>query len=135
MAAQRSAQQERKQEVAIAALLTQRSIEDAARASGIGEKTLRRWLQTPTFSTAYRNARRQAVGQATARLQQATSAAVSVLLTIMLDGNAPTSSRIRAAQAVIDTSFRAVELDDIEARVAELESLKEKKDNTAGEVQ
>lgn len=130
MVRQKSAQQERKQELAIAALLSQRSIEDAARASGIGEKTLRRWLQTASFSNAYRDARRQAVGQATARLQQATSAAVSVLLTIMLDANASSSSRIRAAQVVIDTSFKAVELDDIEARLVELERLRKQKEDS-----
>lgn len=112
---------DRKHEEAIAALLSQRTLEEAARAIGVGSKTLQRWLQEPEFQRAYRDARRHAVGQATARLQHASSAAVSVLLTVMLDGNAPQSSRLRAASTVLEMSFRAVELDDIEARVAELE--------------
>jgi hypothetical protein len=65
----------RKQEDAIAALLTQRNVEEAARAAGISVRTLLRWLKLPEFQTAYRQARRDAFGQATARLQQGASAA------------------------------------------------------------
>ena len=110
-----------KKELAIAALLSQRSIEDAARVVGIGSKTLLQWLQVPEFQVAYHAARRQAVAQATARLQHASGAAVSLLLTVLLDGNAPTSSRVRAAHTVFEMSYRGVELDDVEARLAELE--------------
>jgi hypothetical protein len=70
----------RKQEAAIAALLSQRTVEDAARVAGIGTRTLFRWLELREFREAYLQARRQAFGQASARLQQATGAAVSVLL-------------------------------------------------------
>ena len=62
----------RKQEEAIAALLTHRSIEEAAKACGIAPRTLLRWLKVPEFKAAYRAARREAVGQAIARVQQAT---------------------------------------------------------------
>ena len=61
----------RKQEEVIAALLTQHNIEDAARTAGIGARTLLRWMKLPEFNVAYREARRAAFGQATARLQQA----------------------------------------------------------------
>src|ERR1700681_4321921 len=74
----------RKQEDAIAALLTQRNVEDAARAAGIGVRTLLRWLKIPEFQKAYRDARRAAFGQAVARLQQGTSAAATTLLKTML---------------------------------------------------
>src|SRR5580704_487124 len=49
--------------------------EEAARAVGIGARTLLRWLQMPEFQAAYLQARREAFGQATARLQQASGAA------------------------------------------------------------
>jgi hypothetical protein len=39
----------RKQEDAIAAFLTQPTPAEAARQTGVGEKTLRRWLQEPGF--------------------------------------------------------------------------------------
>jgi hypothetical protein len=47
----------RKKEEAIAALLSQPSIEQAARVAGIGPKTLLRWLKLPEFQAAYREAR------------------------------------------------------------------------------
>ena len=85
--------------------------------AGVGTRTLFRWLEAPEFREAYLLARRQAFGQASARLQQATGAAVSVLLTLMLDSNAPAASRVRAAQGVLDLAAKALELDDIEVRL------------------
>lgn len=110
-----------KQEEAIAALLSQRSVEDAARAVGVGTRTLMRWLKQPEFDKAYRQARRDAFAQATARLQQASGTAVSVLVKIMIDGSSPASSRVRAADCVLGHASKAIELEDIEARLAELE--------------
>jgi transposase-like protein len=111
----------RKKEEAIAALLSQRNLEDAARAVGIGTRTLLRWMQVPEFNTAYRKARWDAVSQSTARLQQATGAAASTLLKIMVDQNTPASTRVRAAECVMNHAMKAIELEDIEARVSELE--------------
>jgi hypothetical protein len=111
----------RKKEEAIAALLSQRNIEEAARVAGIGHTTLLRWLQVPEFDAAYRKARRAAHSQSIARLQQASSAAVAALLKVMVDPNTPASSRVRAADCVLDHSAKAIELEDMEVRVAELE--------------
>ena len=44
-----------------------------------------RWLQMPEFQKAYREARRDAFGQAVARLQQGTSAAATTFLKTMID--------------------------------------------------
>jgi hypothetical protein len=88
----------RKQEDAIAALLTQRNVEEAARAAGIGTRTLLRWMKLPEFQAAYRQARREAFGQSIALLQHATSPASATLMKIMVDANAPASTRIRAAE-------------------------------------
>jgi hypothetical protein len=115
----------RKQEEAIAALLTQRNIEEAARAAGIGARTLLRWLKLPEFQAAYRQARREAFGQAVARLQQGTSAAATTLLKTMIDPATPASVRVRAAEAIFNHAAKAIEIEDIEARVAELERVAE----------
>jgi hypothetical protein len=111
----------RKKEEAIAALLSQRNIEEAARFVNIGTKTLLRWLQLPEFDRAYREARRAAFSQSIARLQQASSAAAATLLKIMVDPTAPAASRIRAADSVLGHAAKAIEIEDIEARVSELE--------------
>jgi hypothetical protein len=110
-----------KREDAIAALLSQRSVEDAARVAGISTKTMLRWLQLTEFQVAYRQARREAFGQATARLQQASGAAVSTLLKVMVDQSTPASTKVRAADCVLDRAGKAIEIEDIEARVAALE--------------
>ena len=111
----------RKQEEAIAALLSQRNIDEAARAAGVGTRTLIRWLKLPKFRKEYRKARREAVHQSVARLQQATGAAASVVLKLMTDPNVPAAVKLRAAECVFDRAFKGVELEDIEARVSELE--------------
>ena len=111
----------RKKEEAIAALLTQRNVEEAAKAAGIGTNTLLRWLKVPEFNDAYREARRAAFGQSVARLQQASSAAVTVLLKVLADPTTPPSVRVRAADSVLDHSAKAIEIEDIEARVAAIE--------------
>ena len=111
----------RKMEEAIAALLTQRTLDDAARSVGIGTPTLIRWQKHPEFQTAYREARRAAFGQSIARLQQASCAAVSVLIKVMADPTSPPSTRVRAADSVLDHAAKAIEIEDIEIRVADLE--------------
>jgi hypothetical protein len=111
----------RKQEEAIAALLTQRNVEEAARAAGIGTRTLLRWMKEPEFDAAYWEARRLAFRQSVARLQQASGAAVSTLLKIMVDQSAPHPTRVRAADSILDHAAKAVGMEDLDARLAELE--------------
>ena len=48
-----------KQEQAIVALLNEPTVTRAARALGVNDRTLYRWLDDPTFSGAYRRARRR----------------------------------------------------------------------------
>ena len=111
----------RKQEQTIAALLTQRNLDEAAKAAGISMRTLMRWLKLPEFQTAYREARRTAYSQAVAKLQQGATAAATTLLKVMLDQTTPASVKVRAAECVMNHSSKAIEIEDVEFRVAELE--------------
>jgi transposase-like protein len=111
----------RKKEEAIAALLTQRTVEDAARSVGIGAATLLRWQKEPEFEKSLREARRSAYGQSIARLQQASSVAVTALLKVLVEPGTPPSTRVRAADSVLGHAAKAIELEDIEARLSELE--------------
>jgi hypothetical protein len=114
-----------KQNEAILALLTNRSVEDAARAVKITPRTLYRWQEEPLFDKAYRKARRAAFGQGTARLQQAPNAPVSTLLKIILDQNVSVSTGVRAADLVLAHGAKAIEVEDVEARITELERVAE----------
>jgi hypothetical protein len=111
----------RKQEQTIAALLTQRNLDEAAKAAGISMRTLMRWLKLPEFQAAYREARRTAYSQAVAKLQQGATAAATTLLKVMVDQSTPASVKVRAAECVMTHSSKAIEIEDIEARVGELE--------------
>src|SRR5271157_3773652 len=111
----------RKQEEAIAALLSQRNVDEAARVVGVDPKTLLRWLKVPEFQAAYRQARREAYSQSIARLQQGTTAAATTLLKTMIDASTPASVRVRAAEAIFNHAAKAIEIEDIEVRVGDLE--------------
>jgi hypothetical protein len=59
---------------------------------------------------AYRKARRGAFSQAVARLQHASNAAVGTLLRVMTDREVPAASRVRAADVVLQSALRGMEI-------------------------
>jgi hypothetical protein len=110
-----------KMEQAVAALLTQPNLEAAARSVGIAPTTLLRWQKQPEFQTAYREARRASYTQAIARLQQAMPLAVQTMIKVLVASDTPASVRVRAAEVIANHSHKAIEIEDVEARVTELE--------------
>jgi hypothetical protein len=114
-----------RQERMIVALLEHSTHEKAAAALGVSTVTLWRSMQKPEFAEAYRKARREAFSQSIARLQYASNAAVGTLLRVLTDREAPAASRVRAADVVLQTALRGMEIEDIEARVTELERASE----------
>ena len=56
-----------------------------------------------------------------ARLQQGTSAAATALLKTLIDPATPASVKVRAAEAIFNHATKAIELEDIESRLAALE--------------
>ncbi len=65
-------------------------------------------------------AERSAFAQSIARLHHLSSAAVTTLGKVMLDATPP-ATKVRAADSILDHTAKAVEIEDIEARVAALE--------------
>ena len=53
--------------------------------------------------------------------QQGTSAAATTLLKTLIDANTPASVKVRAAEAIFNHAAKAIEIEDIDARVSELE--------------
>jgi hypothetical protein len=93
----------------------------AARSVGISPNTLLNWMKVPEFDAAYRAAKRAAYGQAIARLQQAMPLAVQTMLKVLVDPATPASVRVRAAEVIANHSHKAIEIEDVEARVTALE--------------
>jgi hypothetical protein len=115
----------RKKEQAIVALLSHRTIEEAAHAIGIVPNTLLRWMKEPEFDAAYRVAKRAAFGQSIARLHYLSSAAVSTLGKVMLDPATPPATKVRAADSILNHTSKVIETEDIEGRIAVLEQATE----------
>jgi hypothetical protein len=120
-----------RQEQALAALLVQPSIDRAAEACKVNERTLRRWLREQAFLTAYRDARRQEVEAAVSLLQRIAAKAVATVHR-NLDCNKP-AVEVKAAVAIIDRALRGVELLELVERVEELERRDQARKN-GGEV-
>lgn len=113
----------RKKDQAIVALLTEPTITTAAEKAGITPRTLYKWLQTSEFKSAYMQAKREAVSVAITRLQQAAMEAVDTLRMVMNDVNSPASVRVSAARTILEMSIKAMEMEDLEVRIEELERL------------
>lgn len=113
-----SARFTRAQTLALAALLSSRTIAEAATAAGVNERTLRRWLTSKAFASAYRAAARTVAYEASTAVLAAQAEAVGVIRAALADPN-PTV-RLRAAAQLLDLGVRFAE-DDVAERLAQLE--------------
>jgi uncharacterized protein (UPF0147 family) len=119
----RSSKKTRQREQLILALLQQPSLEKAAESVGISRSTAWRISQTAEFQEEFRQARREALSQARARLQQASSAAVTTLVKIMIDPNLPAASRVRAADCILHHAVAALMSEDVLVRLQRVEQI------------
>jgi hypothetical protein len=109
----------------IATLLEHGSWKKAANAAGVAESTLWRWSQTEEFKKVYREAKERIIAEAVSRLQKASGEAVTTLRIIMLDREKSTNARVTAARAILDLSFKSLEMDNFVERIENLERLSE----------
>ena len=113
----------RKAEQAIAALLEHPTIADAAKAYGVSERSMWRWLQREDFQKRYREAQRSVVEGAIGELQAATAEAVKTLRKNLTCGNAFAENT--AATTILAQSFKAIEFEEMTQRVEALEHMLE----------
>ena len=117
-----------KQSRAIGALLSCRTVADAAERAKVGKRTLDRWLTDPVFKARLAAAEGELIDAATRRLLQAQSLAIGTLEDILQDPKVAASVRLRAAQVVIDAMLKLRELRSIEDRLRALEEAAHAKD-------
>lgn len=111
-----------KQEAFLAALLSHPTIKAACEETGISETSGWRYLNDEKFKERYRKAQRQVVEQIILRLRTDASDAAKALREIVDDATAPSSARVAAARTILETTFKSVELYDIEGRMDALEA-------------
>jgi hypothetical protein len=108
-----------KQEALIVALLSLPTIEAAAKATDISDRTARRWFQLPHFQEAYRAAKSIAFDHALEGLRDCTKEAIDTLKSNLKAEEA--SVQVRAAHILLTQGIQVHKIEALEARIAELE--------------
>jgi transposase len=110
------------QEKTVAALLSEPSIDRAAKAAGVSARSVYRWLKEDgEFASSYAAARRQAVQHAAGLLQRHAAVFAGVLLKVATKEDAPEASRVSAAVKGLEFAFRASD-DNLAERLAQVEA-------------
>ena len=109
-----------KQQAAIIALLSHRTIPEAAKAVEISEVTLWRWLQEDEFRAKYREAQATIFDDALGKLQGATMQAFECLVKNLDSSNAWVS--VQSARAILHYALKSREIFDLEERLNKIES-------------
>ena len=110
----------------ITALISTPTVVEAARVAEISVTTAWRIMREPAFQQEFRALRRELVERALSELQSATSEAVTTLRR-NLNCGVP-SAENRAAQIILEQSFKGVELIDLAARVEDLQKTVEEQE-------
>jgi hypothetical protein len=82
-------------------------------------------MREPDFKEQYLRARREAASQAIALIQQGMGPAAITMRKLMTDQSVPPAVRFRAAEAIVSLGLRGIEVEDIEARLSQLEAAAE----------
>ena len=108
---------------AVKALLEHRTIEAAAQAVGIADRTLYRWLDDSVFRTALSAAEGAAIDKVTRRLITLATTALDAISDVMTHpAQRGASNKRLAAQALMDQLMKLRELRNIEQRLCTLEA-------------
>ncbi len=108
-----------KKEKSILLLIAGLSLDAVAKKLKISPVTLWRWQQEDLYVARYRHLRRVRVEHSIAALQSLTNDAVECLRRNLSSGSPP--SEVRSALGILTKSFEAVDLLEMESRVAEVE--------------
>jgi hypothetical protein len=108
-----------KQERSILLLIAGLSLDAVAKKLKISNSSLWRWQQNDLYVARYRHLRRVRVEHSIASLQSLTSDAVECLKRNLTSGNRP--SEVRSALGILNQSLSAIDLMEMESRVAEVE--------------
>ena len=109
-----------RQQAALPIVACSPTIVQAARAAGVGESTLRRWLANPAFSACLAELRSQSANVARQKLLELTPLCVSVLADAMCHPDP--AIRLRAANYALSFNLRAAELETVRSNLNNLEN-------------
>jgi hypothetical protein len=113
--------EEGKRHMVMLALLSEPTIEGAAAKTGMSDSTIYRLMRDDAFMAELRIIQRKALGRAMARLSMSAMKAVQTLEDVMDNGKAHSMARVAASRTCLEFAVRWLEIDDLAARIEELE--------------
>lgn len=105
----------------VAASLTSRNTEEAAKKAGIGLRTAHRWKRLPEVRTAIQRERAELIAASADIMGAAMLEAVEFLLSELRDKNARPPEKLAAARVILSTGPGLLELRDLSERLRVLE--------------
>lgn len=109
----------RANEAIAAALAAGKTVAEAAAGAGVSESTVYRRLRRPKFVARVRELRAAFVTAAAGRLASSMTAAADVLRSLL--DSASDMVKLRAAERLLEIGVKVIELQELQARVEELE--------------
>ena len=109
---------------AIVALTQTKSVREAASKSGIRYGTIQVWLKKPAFLKLYKERCEKLFDVCTAEAQGLVRRAFMRLAKEMDNMQAKPGERIKASMGIIETAYKANEITELRAELAEFEKLK-----------
>jgi uncharacterized protein YjgD (DUF1641 family) len=109
------------QVVALAALLTNPTIEKAAAAAKVSSKQLHRWLNDPDFKAALQLAEAELIDQTVRRVSAISATALETLESIIKNRKVAAGVRVRASIGLLAQLIRLKELSEHEDRLIAME--------------
>ncbi|MCX6988511.1 MAG: hypothetical protein NTZ52_03265 [Chlamydiae bacterium] len=101
-------------------LISNPTVESAAKQSGVSPKQIFDWLNQPTFRQELENRKNEAVNQAVDRLKLTAFKACDTLIGL-LDSAESESVRHRVAVDMLNMTLKFMEFRDVEQRIRKLE--------------
>jgi hypothetical protein len=114
-------------EQAILALLSEKSIGEAAARCNVNERTIRRWLAEPEFQAEYQKARRAVFDVGISRVQALTGKAVDTL-EALLTAKTPPAVQLGAARTIAELGIHERDAETIVSKLEEIEAAMRRRD-------
>lgn len=111
----------RKADSILQALLTHRTIREAAAAARVSERVVYDYLNDPAFESRYKAARDDIIRGVSNHLREQMNEAVDVIGEVMRDTENRPQDRLSAAKSILEYGDKYIESGDILERISKLE--------------
>lgn len=105
----------------VSAMIVTRTVADAARMAGIGERTAYTYLADPAVQAAIGRGLDDVLADATRQITGTIGPALAALESILQDPTVPASARVAAARLLLDAGLRYRTTLDLATRLANVE--------------